>query len=80
MHGHVFPDHREAADEDFPHVVVDRDGVEWTVRELATPQVWARAPHSLVLGSRECMRRVWAYPDDWRRLDADALLRLGRAD
>lgn len=80
MHGHVFPDPREAADDDYPHIVVDRDGVEWTVREMATPQVWARAPRCLVLGSRECMRRVWTYPAHWRRLDADALLRLGRAD
>jgi hypothetical protein len=80
MHGHVFPDPREAADEEFPHVVVDRDGVEWTVRERATPQPWARAPHCLVLNSRECVRRIWSYPHDWRALDADSLLRLGRAD
>ena len=79
-HGHVFPDHREEADEIFPHVVLDRDGVEWTVREMTTPQAWARAPRCLVLSSRECVRRVWAYPDDWRSLDADQLLRLGRAD
>lgn len=79
-HGHVFPDHRDAADYDFPHAVVDRDGVEWTVREMATPQAWARAPRCLVLSSRECVRRVWAYPGNWRTLDADTLLRLGRAD
>jgi len=79
-HGHVFPAHREAAYEDFPLVVIDRDGVEWTVREMATPQAWARAPRCLVLNSRECVRRVWSYPDDWRSLGADALLRLGRAD
>ena len=79
-HGHVFPAHREEADEDFPHVVIDRDGVEWTVRELATPQAWARAPRCLVLNSRECVRRIWEYPGNWRSLDADALLRLGRAD
>ena len=79
-HGHVFPDHREEADEFFPHVVVDRDGVEWTVREMVTPQAWARAPRCLVLNSRECVRRVWEYPGNWRSLDADRLLRLGRAD
>ena len=79
-HGHVFPDHREVADDDFPHVVIDRTGVEWTVREMPTPQAWARAPRCLVLSSRECVRRVWVYPDDWRSLDADQLLRLGRAD
>ena len=79
-HGHVFPAHREDADDDFPHVVIDRDGIEWTVRELATPQAWARAPRCLVLSSRECVRRIWEYPGNWRNLDADALLRLGRAD
>jgi hypothetical protein len=77
-HGHVFPDQRESADE-FSHVVLDRDGVEWSVREIATPHAWARAPYCLVLSSRECVRRVWSYPADWRELDADALLRLGRA-
>jgi len=77
--GHAFPD-RELADEDFPLMFVDRNGVEWTVRELATPQAWARAPRCLVISSRECVRRVWSYPAQWRSLDADALLRLGRAD
>ena len=76
--GHVFPDQREWADE-YTHVVMDRDGVEWSVREIATPYVWARASHCLVVSSRECVRRVWSYPRDWRTLDADALLRLGRA-
>lgn len=79
-HGHVFPDHRGAADDDFQHMVVDREGVEWMVRELATPQVWARAPRCLVMSSRDCVRRVWQYPTHWRSLDADELLRLGRAD
>ena len=79
-YGHVFPHQGEAADDEFPHVVVDRDGVEWAVRELATPQTWARAPRCLVVSSRDCVRRVWAYPTEWRTLGADALLRLGRAD
>jgi hypothetical protein len=79
MHGQVFPEQRESAEE-FSHVVLDEDGVEWTVREIATPHAWARAPHCLVLSSRECVRRVWAYPSDWRELDANELLRLGRAD
>ena len=80
-HGHVFPAHGGGAtDEDDSHVVVDRDGVEWTVREVATPQSWARASHCLVLSSRDCVRRIWSFPAYWRSLDADALLRLGRAD
>lgn len=78
--GHVFPAHRDSADEDDSHVVMDRDGVEWSVREIATPHVWARAPRCLVVSSRDCVRRVWSYPSDWRALDADTLLRLGRAD
>ena len=55
-------------------------GIEWTVREVPTPQSWARASRCLVLSSRECVRRVWSFPDSWRSLDADELLRLGRAD
>lgn len=79
-HGHVFQDHREAAEEDYPHVVVDRDGIEWTVREVPTPQSWARRSRCLVLNSRECVRRLWDYPESWRTLDADALFQLGHAD
>lgn len=64
----------------YPHVVLDRSGVEWTVRELDTPQVWARATRCLVMSSRECVRRIWRYPPEWRSMDADMLLRLGTAD
>jgi hypothetical protein len=78
-YGHVFPSQRETADDEL-HLVVDRDGVEWSIRELATPQTWARAPRCLVLSSRDCVRRVWSYPSEWRDLSSDALLRLGRAD
>ena len=41
--GHVFPANGGAADEEYPHIVVDRGGVEWAVREVETPQPWARA-------------------------------------
>lgn len=61
-------------------MVVDRDGVEWTVREVDTPQPWARGDRCLVLNSRECVRRLWQYPTNWRHLDADALLAFGTAD
>ena len=57
-----------STEEEFAHVVVDRDGVEWAVRETATPQPWARAPQLSRLNSRECVRRVWRYPSDWREL------------
>jgi hypothetical protein len=78
--GHAFPAKGGAADEQYPHVVVDRSGVEWTVREVATPQPWARGERCLVLNSRECVRRIWRYPAEWRGLDAAALLRLGTVD
>lgn len=78
--GHIFPAHGGAADEPYPHVVVDRAGVEWTVREVETPQPWARGERCLVLNSRECVRRLWTYPPHWRTLDADVLLQLGTAD
>jgi hypothetical protein len=78
--GHVFPAHGGAADEPYPHVIMDRGGVEWTVREVETPQPWARGERCLVLNSRECVRRLWRYPPDWRTLDADDLLELGTAD
>ncbi|MES2180279.1 MAG: hypothetical protein V4550_20665 [Gemmatimonadota bacterium] len=78
--GHVFPSGGGAADEQYPHIVIDRNGVEWSVREVATPQSWARASRCLVLNSRECVRRLWQYPRHWRTLDADTLLRVGVAD
>ena len=75
--GHVFRSEGGTANEPYPHVIVDSDGVEWAVREVATPQSWARGERCLVLNSRDCVRRVWDYPPDWRRLDGDALLELG---
>ena len=78
--GHVFPANGGAADEQYPHIVIDRAGVEWTVREVPTPQSWARAKRCLVLNSRECVRRIWNYPGHWRSLSADALLKLGVVD
>lgn len=77
--GHVFPSQGGGGDEPYPHVVIDRSGVEWSVREVETPQQWARGARCLVLNSRECVRRIWHYPSSWRLLDADALLRLGVA-
>ncbi len=78
--GHIFPANGGAADDQYPQVVVDRSGVEWTVREVATPQAWARGERCLVLNSRECVRRIWRYPAEWRSLDADTLLSLGTVD
>ena len=75
--GRVFRSHGGIDEEPYPHVIVDGEGVEWTVREVDTPQTWARGERCLVLNSRDCVRRVWNYPPDWRRLDADTLLALG---
>jgi hypothetical protein len=75
----VFPANGGAADSP-SHVVVDTNGTEWTVREVPTPQTWAHAKLCLVLNSRECVRRVWHYPKNWRSMDADSLLALGCAD
>lgn len=75
--GHVFRSHGGTSEDPYLHVVVDSDGVEWAVREIATPQAWARGKRCLVLNSRDCVRRIWNYPSDWRRLDADSLLDLG---
>jgi hypothetical protein len=75
--GHAVPERGRLADEQFPHLIVDRYGVEWTVREVETPQVWAKAARCLVLNSRECVRRIWYYPRHWRALDPETLFKLG---
>ena len=75
--GQLFRSPDGTADESYQHVIVDSDGVEWAVREVATPQAWARGERCLVLNSRDCVRRVWNYPPEWRRLDANTLLALG---
>lgn len=50
------------------------------VCEVETPQAWARADHCLVMNSRECVRRIWTYPTNWRKLDAEQLLKIGVVD
>jgi len=75
--GHVFRAEGGTGNDPFPHVIADRNGVEWSVQEVDTPQAWARGKRCLVLNSRDCVRRVWDYPPDWRRLDADTLFALG---
>jgi hypothetical protein len=74
--GRVFHSHGGIGDDPRPHVIVDDEGVEWSVREVATPQEWAHGDHCLVLSSRDCVRRIWSYPDNWRRLEAESLLDL----
>ena len=78
--GHVFQALKATPDSQDPHLVIDRAGVEWSVCEVTTPQSWAHGARCLILNSRECVRRLWEYPPNWRSLDADVLLRLGTAD
>jgi hypothetical protein len=57
------------------------DGVRWTVYEMAGEAIpGCRGASCLVFDSPGCVRRVWRFPDDWRHMPDDALLRvsLGR--
>lgn len=47
---------------------------EWTVVEVDARNVpGTRGEHCLVFSRRDCIRRVWTYPLDWRTLDDAAL-------
>ena len=47
----------------------DAAGRPWTVHEVrAESALWARGPRCLVFASEAAIRRVWDYPEDWRRL------------
>ena len=47
---------------------------EWTVVEVDARIVpGTRGERCLVFSRRDCIRRVWTYPSDWRTLDAPAL-------
>ena len=61
-------------------VVFDAHGNEWTVREVDTPQQWARARRCLIFSSSAVVRRVWSYPDGWARLATRELLGLIQTD
>lgn len=54
----------------------DDDGVEWRVFELTLG--YDRRGPSLVFESDSIMRRVRAFPTDWRSLSDEALLALSR--
>ena len=54
----------------------DGENVEWSVVEVAVNRAaipGARAAHCLLFSRRDCIRRVWEYPANWRLLDASAL-------
>jgi hypothetical protein len=59
-------------------VLVDAEGSEWIVREVETPQAWARASRCLIFSSSAVVRRVWRYPAEWAGLPSRALLELGQ--
>jgi len=61
-------------------VVVDAEGSEWVVREVETPQAWARGERCLIFSSSAVVRRVWRYPAGWAGLSSRALLELGQSD
>jgi len=60
-------------------VVVDAEGSEWLVREVETPQAWARGKRCLIFSSSSVVRRVWRYPAGWAGLSSRALLELGQS-
>jgi hypothetical protein len=56
---------------------VTADGEEWRVFEVDAADIpGARGAHCLVFTSAVAVRRVWNYPDDWRRLTPRQLIEL----
>jgi hypothetical protein len=50
-----------------------REEMRWVIREVSTEHVpGARAGRCLIFESEGVVRRVWTFPDDWRRLSDDA--------
>ena len=56
--------------------LVDARGNEWLVREVDTPQPWARAKRCLIFSSAAVVRRLWDFPQGWARLSSGDLLAL----
>ena len=57
----------------------DAEGVQWTVVEVSVDRravPGARGAHCLFFSRKDCIRRVWEYPADWRVLDSIALTAL----
>ena len=56
---------------------VDGDWLHWSVVEVDARAVpGARGARCLVFTRRDCIRRVWEYPSDWRALDGAGLAAL----
>jgi hypothetical protein len=79
---HTMPDFDDRLDlnqrDASSRVVVDAEGSEWIVREVETPQAWARGSRCLIFSSSSVVRRVWRYPAGWAGLSSRALLELGQ--
>lgn len=77
---YTMPDSQKRADrkerEVANRVVVDGQGSEWVIREVDTPQPWARGDRCLIFSSSSVVRRVWRYPPGWARLSSRELLEL----
>lgn len=70
-------DHDDAGVRDLAsRVVMDARGNEWVIREVETPQAWARGNRCLIFSSPAVVRRLWRYPDTWVRLSPRELLDL----
>lgn len=65
------------------HAFTTSDGIAWTVGEYvdayAASNGGSSEDHCLIFESDTAMRRVRAFPSDWRKMDSDALLDLSWA-
>lgn len=55
---------------------LDVENVEWSVVEVAVDRTrvpGARGVRCLLFSRKDCIRRVWDYPGDWRLLGAAML-------
>jgi hypothetical protein len=56
---------------------VDDTYLDWSVVEVDASSVpGSRGTHCLIFSRKDCIRRVWDYPRDWRTLDAAGLSEL----
>jgi hypothetical protein len=61
--------------------LIQRGSAQWSLREVDAHSVpGARAPKCLICESTDVIRRLWAYPADWKSLSDDALWTLCEAD
>jgi hypothetical protein len=55
----------------------DAEWYDWTVTEVEAAGVpGSRGARCLLFTRLDCIRRIWNYPADWRRLDAAGLAAL----